>query len=69
MSALLTQARADFHARLVTDHTLSVTGGVASNADGSQNTSITIAAHIAGTLGAQEAVKKLAGQRAGTQFE
>lgn len=69
MTSLLTQARADFHARLVADQTLSVTGGVASNADGSQNTSITIAAHIAGKLGAQETAKKLAGQRAGTQFE
>lgn len=69
MTSLLTQARADFHAGLVADHTLSMTGGVASNADGGQNTSIAIAAYIAEKLGAQEVPKKLPGQRAGTQFE
>lgn len=66
---LLTKARKDFHAGLVADHTLSVTGGVASNADGSQNTSIFIAAHIAQRLAAQNVPKKMPGQRAGTQFE
>lgn len=69
MTSLLTQARGAFHAALVSDSTLSMTGGVASNADGSQNTSIAIAGHIAGKLGALEVPKKLAGQRAGTQFE
>lgn len=69
MISLLTKARADFHAGLVSDHTLSVTAGVASNADGSQNTSIAVAGHIAMKLGAQSIPKKLAGQRAGTQFE
>lgn len=69
MTALITQARTAFHAGLVTDWTLSVSGGVASNADGGQHTSIVIADYIAKRLGAAIVPKKLPGQRAGTQFE
>lgn len=70
MSALLTIARAKFHANLVADKTLMIDShGVASNADGSQNTSRDIALYIANTLGAQTGGTKLAGQKAGRQFE
>lgn len=69
MSGLLAQARADFHAALIQDYTLSLSSGVASNADADQRTSSVIAAYIANKLGAQTIVKKLPGQRAGTQFE
>lgn len=65
----LTLARNSFHQCLVADNTLSLTGGVASNADGSQATSRGIALHIAELLGARSTPKKLAGQRAGKQFE
>lgn len=69
MSSLLTAARRDFHSGLVSNHTLSMSSGIASNADGSQNTSITVAGHIASKLRAQTVERKLPGQRAGTQFE
>jgi hypothetical protein len=70
MSALLTEARAAFHRRLVDDHTLMVDGqGVASNADSAQPTSKSIALHIANELHALQGTTKLAGQRAGAQFE
>ncbi|OBI40885.1 hypothetical protein A5708_24735, partial [Mycobacterium colombiense] len=66
----ITQARSRFHQNLVADHTLSLSpNGVASNADGSQKTSIAIAKHIADVLKAETIPKKLDGQRAGTQFE
>ncbi len=70
MSALLTEARAAFHQRLVDDATLILDeNGVASNADGSQRTSRDIAQFIAQKLGAKTGGKKLPGQQAGTQFE
>lgn len=69
MTGLLTKARKDFHERLVTEHTLSLTNGVASNADADQRTSKLIAAHIAGELAAKTIAAKLPGQRAGSQFE
>lgn len=70
MSALLTMARSKFHASLVADKTLMIDShGVASNADSSQNTSRDIALYIANTLGAQTGGAKLAGQKAGRQFE
>lgn len=70
MTALIAQARRDFHAELVDRHTLSISGGgVASNADGSQSTSIAIARNIADNLGAKVTAEKLKGQRAGKQFE
>lgn len=65
--ASLTALRAEFHARLC-DRLLVVTDGVASNADGGQQSSVRIAATIAETLGAREG-KKLAGQTAGVEFE
>lgn len=70
MSALLTEARREFHRRLVADSTLLVdASGVASNADASQRTSRDIALHIADRLGAPYGGKKLPGQQAGRQFE
>lgn len=70
MSALLTIARSKFHANLVADKTLMIDSyGVASNADSSQNTSRDIALYIANTLEAQTGGSKLAGQKAGRQFE
>lgn len=70
MSALLTEARAAFHQRLVDDATLILDeNGVASNADGSQRTSRDIARFIAQKLGAKTWGRKLPGQQAGTQFE
>lgn len=70
MSALLTEARAAFHRRLVEDATLMLDeNGVASNADGSQRTSRDIALFIAQKLGAKTGSRKLPGQQAGTQFE
>lgn len=49
--------------------TLSITGGIASNADSSQRTSSRIALHVATALGAQEHGRKLSGQSAGRAFE
>lgn len=70
MSDALTRARERFHTALVQDHTLSVSpSGIASNADKDQKTSRVIAAHIATALAASTQPKKLAGQRAGKQFE
>ena len=69
MNSELTLARDSFHRSLVADDTLSLTDGVASNADGSQATSRGIALHIAKLLGAHSTPTKLAGQRAGKQFE
>lgn len=69
MKSELTLARDSFHQSLVADHTLSLTEGVASNADSSQATSRDIAQYIAELLGARSTSSKLAGQRAGKQFE
>lgn len=70
MISALTEARDQFHTALVEDFTLSVSSiGVASNADGSQKTSRTIAGHIASDLAAATQPQKLDGQRAGKQFE
>lgn len=69
MTGVLTLARQNFHAALINDRTLSVSGGVASNADGGQATSRFIANHIADLLGAETIGVKLPGQRAGQQFE
>lgn len=69
-TALLTRARADFHARLVSDRTLVVDDkGVASNADGSQRFSKEASLSIARQLGALAGGAKLGGQQAGRQFE
>lgn len=69
MTGVLTLARQNFHAALIKDHTLSISGGVASNADGGQTTSRFIANHVADRLGAATVEAKLPGQRAGQQFE
>lgn len=70
MTGVLTQARKRFHDNLVAKHTLSLSeGGVASNADGNQNTSKAIALRIARDLKALTIPEKLNGQRAGKQFE
>ncbi|MHB1009963.1 MAG: NgoMIV family type II restriction endonuclease [Propionibacteriaceae bacterium] len=69
MSSLLTSQRSTFHAELVAGGTLSITDGVASNADGSQQTSKAIALHVAEALGANQASHKLSGQSAGKAFE
>jgi len=69
VTAELTLARRGFHDALVEDHTLSMSAGVASNADADQRTSSVIAAQIATRLGAREIARKLPGQRAGKQFE
>lgn len=70
MSAALTEARAKFHQDLVDRETLSLSpDGVASNADKSQKTSVSIASSIADALSARIIEKKLDGQRAGKQFE
>ncbi|MBJ7287993.1 MAG: restriction endonuclease [Williamsia sp.] len=58
-----------FYRELISNGTLSITDGVASNADSSQATSKKIGLYVARALGAQEAQRKLMGQRAGTQFE
>ncbi len=69
MTCLVSRERAAFYRRLIADGTLSISGGVASNADKSQKTSTTIALDIAERLGAEAIDKKLDGQRAGKQFE
>lgn len=70
MTAALTAARRNFHEDLVERQTLSLSpDGVASNADSSQRTSVSIALSIAKDLSAQTIPKKLTGQRAGKQFE
>ncbi|WP_030761664.1 NgoMIV family type II restriction endonuclease [Streptomyces griseus] len=70
MTAVLTTARQNFHRSLTEDHTLTLSpGGVASNADGSQKTSIAIGLGIATDLAAQTVDTKLQGQKAGKQFE
>lgn len=70
MTAALTAARKNFHNDLTEKHTLSLSpDGVASNADSSQRTSVSIALSIAKDLSAQTIPKKLTGQRVGKQFE
>lgn len=70
MTAALTAARKNFHDDLVDRQTLSLSpDDVASNADGSQKTSVAIALSIAKVLSAQVIPKKLTGQRVGKQFE
>ncbi|MCX5333804.1 NgoMIV family type II restriction endonuclease [Streptomyces sp. NBC_00140] len=70
MTAVLTEARKNFHSDLVDRHTLSLSPeAVASNADGSQKTSVSIALSVANDLSAQIIPKKLTGQRVGKQFE
>ncbi|WP_242882762.1 NgoMIV family type II restriction endonuclease [Actinomadura litoris] len=70
MAAVLTEARRRFHQDLVEKHTLALSPDhVASNADRCNKTSAAIALEIAKDLAASTIPKKLAGQRAGRQFE
>lgn len=69
MSSILSDRRNEFHRELVRTGTLSLSDGVASNADASQHTSKVIAEHIAVLLNAQTASRKLPGQSAGKAFE
>ncbi|MFV0425405.1 MAG: NgoMIV family type II restriction endonuclease [Beutenbergiaceae bacterium] len=70
MTGLITSARAAFHQQLIDTATLSITAdGVASNADGQQRTSRTIAADIAQQLQASTVVGKPPGQQLGHRFE
>lgn len=70
MTAALSAARKNFHENLVDRQTLSLSpDDVASNADGSQKTSVSIALSIARDLSAQVIPVKLKGQRVGKQFE
>lgn len=70
MTAALTAARIEFHKSLIETQTLSLSpDGVASNADSSQKTSVSIALSIAKDLSVQSIPKKLTGQRVGKQFE
>ncbi|MFC8361703.1 NgoMIV family type II restriction endonuclease [Streptomyces griseorubiginosus] len=70
MTAALTEARKKFHQDLIERHTLSLSpSDVASNADSSQKTSVSIAFSIAKDLSAQVISEKLKGQSAGKQFE
>lgn len=70
MGALLTEQRRLFHEGLVNSGALSITNGIASIADGSQQTSRAIALHIAQALGAQSRDEpKQSGQAAGKAFE
>jgi hypothetical protein len=70
VTATLTAARKNFHNDLIEKYTLSLSpDGVASNADSSQRTSVSIALSIAKDLAAGIIPKKLTGQRVGKQFE
>ncbi|MFI6375767.1 NgoMIV family type II restriction endonuclease [Streptomyces sp. NPDC050546] len=70
MTAALTAARKNFHDDLIEKYTLSLSpDGVASNADSSQKTSVSIGLSIAKDLSAGTIPKKLTGQRVGKQFE
>lgn len=69
-TAKLTAARRTFHDALIADRTLSIDAlGIATNADGSQETSRNVALHIARQLGVPQGNRRLAGQQAGKQFE
>ena len=67
-NALIREARAAYHRALVETGVLTLTNGVASNADSSNAPSRAIAASVAVRLGASEGVKAK-GQTSGKQFE
>ena len=67
-NALIREARATYHRALVETGVLTLTNGVASNADSSNAPSRAIAASVAVRLGASEGVKAK-GQTSGKQFE
>lgn len=67
--AAFADARKEFHASLL-ESTLTINGlGIASNADGSNTTSKTIAKGIASLLKAETIGERIAGQTSGNQFE
>lgn len=64
------EARRQFHASLLASGVLSVNAaGVASNADGSQRSSVAYAKHIADRLLVETVGERLAGQTSGGEFE
>lgn len=68
--AFLAQARRDFHAALLASGVLTVNEkGVASNADGSQKSSIAYAGRVAQALLVETVGERLAGQTSGGEFE
>lgn len=69
MPSVLSDRRCEFHKELVRAGALSISGGVASNADSSQPTSRAIAGYIAVRLQAGITERKLPGQSAGKAFE
>lgn len=68
MDAIIAEARRKYHQTLVDEGVLSVSNGVASNADSSNKPSCAIAGIMAQKLGAKEG-PKMKGQTAGTKFE
>lgn len=69
VESFLAEQRSVFHASLLTDGILSVTGGVASNADSSSKLSKALAGHVATALKVETEGERLAGQTAGGGFE
>ena len=68
--AFLAQARRDFHAALLASGVLAVNEkGVASNADGSQKSSVAYAGRVARALLVETIGERLAGQTSGGEFE
>ena len=65
----LAKLRSEFHQELISSGTLSITEGVASNADSSNRRSKAIALHIAEAINVKTSEKKLQGQTLGNQFE
>ncbi|WP_353988632.1 NgoMIV family type II restriction endonuclease [Ruicaihuangia caeni] len=64
------EARRQFHAGLLANNVLTVNAnGVASNADGSQRSSVAYAKHIAEQLFVETVAERLAGQTSGGEFE
>lgn len=67
--SLIETERKLYHQSLINDGVLTVTNGIASNADKSEKQSIYIAASICKQLGAGETKAKLSGQTLGKKFE
>lgn len=68
--AAFAEARRQFHASLLASGVLAVNAaGVASNADGSQKSSVAYAKHIADRLLVETVGERLAGQTSGGEFE
>lgn len=68
--SLIKRKRDEFHAGLIDSGTLTVNAdGVASNADGSNRTSVAVAAHLARALQVNTEAERAAGQTLGGSFE